>query len=360
LNDNSVYVPVLKAKDAELKALGALVPRVKDRIHPLLEVMPEGVADVKTGTRKSLDTHLAKTHARIVKCWGTSSPMFVDFIVDRGRVVGKKTVAKRVFDDFIADGVKFVPVTSLDASLPYQDEVRNAIRSTGSGACIRLRYQDFDPRVLPRRIEELRQFLGLGYAGTDVVIDLREINEEQVPPMVLAVQAVLAALPGVDQLRSLTVASAAFPRHIGDCERDAVTSLPRADWQLWGELRARAASLPRVPIYGDYGVTNPEFTEFDPKTMRVSAQMRYTTDDDFLVAKGRAIGFAPPTQTVAICSWIATRKEFRGGQFSAGDKYIADRAAGGATPGNPTTWLWAGTTHHLTLTQDQIAKQGAP
>jgi hypothetical protein len=352
--ESQTYVPVLKGKDAEFKALRDIAPAVKERILPLIEVMPEGFSDAKNGTRRSVDTHLAKTHARIVKCWGTTAPLFVDFLIERGRVVGQKTVARRVFDDLRADGVKFIPVTTLDAPLTYQDEVRTALQHTGQGACVRVGYRDFDPRTLPARFEDLRKFLGVGYASMDVVIDLREVTDDQVPPMVLAARAVLASLPGLEELRSVTLAGSSFPKHLGGCKPDSLNTMPRAEWRLWNEVASTSGGK-RIPMYGDYAIANPEYTEFDPKTMRVSAQMRYTADTEYIVAKGRALGFGAPDQTVTLCGWIVARKEFRGARFSPGDDYIAKRAARAATPGNPSTWRWAGTTHHLTFAQQQVA-----
>jgi Beta protein len=86
----------------------------------------------------------------------------------------------------------------------------------------------------------------------------------------------------------VVVAGAAFPRDLGGVPKNAITRIPRSDWRLYSEVAAEAATTgQRVPTYGDYAVAHPDPTlTVNPRFLNISASLRYTSDDHWLVAKG--------------------------------------------------------------------------
>lgn len=89
----------------------------------------------------------------------------------------------------------------------------------------------------------------------------------------------------------------------------------RAEWAVWKALRQR--SLARRPTFADYAIAHPEpSAEMDPRLMRISAQLRYTAGDEWLVFKERNIRDFGNEQFIRICERLATREEFRGSDFS--------------------------------------------
>ena len=117
-----------------------------------------------------------------------------------------------------------------------------------------------------------------------------------------------------------------------------------------------------MPSYGDYVVAHPKFEEPGPG-LNPSASIRYAADGHWVIMRGEGIrnddgpGLSQyPTNATLLCD----RPEFRGGDFSSGDRYIEKMAEeiaknGGGRTGNLKTWLQAGINHHLTLTVQQIA-----
>jgi hypothetical protein len=114
--------------------------------------------------------------------------------------------------------------------------------------------------------------------------------------------------------------------------------------------------LPRPDIiFGDYAISHPVQKELDPRTMRMSASIRYTTQENWLVVKGRNVRQYGFDQYFELCKTLVKRPEFSGKDYSWGDNYIADCAAGRTGPGNATTWRKVGTNHHLTVVEQEIA-----
>ena len=87
--------------------------------------------------------------------------------------------------------------------------------------------------------------------------------------------------------------------------------------------------------------------------MTIPASLRYSGDEDWLVAKGEAFsgrGGRGGETVPPVAQMIASHAEFRGADFSAGDRWIAEVATGTSSEtGDPSRWRWAGTNHHITL-----------
>ena len=131
--------------------------------------------------------------------------------------------------------------------------------------------------------------------------------------------------------------------------------LPRAEWLIWKALHARRDRLNRLPTFGDYAISHPVPREVDPRIIQRSAQIRYSTDDEFLVVKGRSIRLHGNEQHYDLAAQLVGRPEFHGDGFSWGDSYIAARARREPGTGNGMTWRKAGTSQHLAFATSQIA-----
>ena len=165
-------------------------------------------------------------------------------------------------------------------------------------------------------------------------------------------------VPQVAAWRQVVLAAASFPEDLSEVDAATVSTLPRREWELWSMLQRRPKLLPRQDfVFGDYGIAHPVPRELDPRTMRMSASIRYTTPDSWLVIKGRNVRQYGFEQYFDLCRALVNRPEYNGADFSWGDAYIAKCAERVSGPGNATTWRKVGTNHHLTLVARQIANQ---
>ena len=93
--------------------------------------------------------------------------------------------------------------------------------------------------------------------------------------------------------------------------------------------------------------------------MRMSASIRYTTADHWLIVKGKNVRQYGFDQYFELCRTLVELPEYSGENFSWGDRFIMRCARGSGGPGNATTWRKVGTNHHLTLVAQQLATVGA-
>ena len=76
--DHNHYVPILKGKDGEYRALKLLSPKVKEQFTPVIDVppMPKNYGDGRSG--KTLHQHISRIPGKIESSWGTKRPVFLD------------------------------------------------------------------------------------------------------------------------------------------------------------------------------------------------------------------------------------------------------------------------------------------
>jgi hypothetical protein len=358
VTEQPIYVPVLKGKEGEYGALEALPNDVRSRLMPLIEVPDVPYDYANEGSAKSLDDHLSGTAQRLKKCC-QRSPLFIDLPWFEGeeRLSDGRVALAAVLADCASQGVRAVPVVSRKKSPDYLSAAGRYSKETNSGACIRLFVADFGEDV-DVETEMHRLLNGLGVpdmSSIDLLLDLQDLEPDTTRAALVA-RSVFSMIPTKDEWRRIVLVAASFPEDLSDVDAATVTSLPRHEWELWRTLQKRPGLLPRRDIiFGDYGIAHPVTKELDPRTMRMSASIRYTTAKNWLVLKGRNVRQYGFDQYFDLCKELVGRPEYLS-DFSWGDGYIFDCAEGVTGPGNATTWRKVGTNHHITLVADQVAK----
>lgn len=352
-----MYVPMLKGKEGEFAALEMLNPDARADLMPLIEIpgVPYDYANERPA--KSLDDHVSGIAERLQRSW-RDGWLYVDlpWREDEEQLSDGRIALDAVLTSCAILGVKAVPVVSRASSAKCLEAAGRYSENEQAGACIRLIVEDFEEDIDPE-IEVDRLLTGLGrvsVSSIDLIIDLEDLGSDPGRALLVA-RSVFSMIPKKN-FRYMILAAASFPEDLSDVDAATTTTLPRREWELWKTLQRRPNLLPRRDlIFGDYAITHPVPKELDPRTMRMSASIRYTTRDSWLVVKGRNVRQYGFDQYFELCKELVQRPEYEGREFSWGDKYISDCADGMAGPGNATTWRKVGTNHHLTLVMREIA-----
>jgi len=357
--DQPLYVPILKGKEGEFAALEALNDSVKTQLTPLVEVPAVPYDYANERPTRSLDEHIAGVPERLKRCCG-SNPFYLDLpwfgaddqLSDGRAALGAILAACNRMD------VAAIPVVSRTSTPSYVSAARANVSGVRKNVCIRLLVEDFDEEIeLDAEVDRLISSLGFIDASTaDLVVDLEDLSTDSGRAALIA-RSVLSMIPRKDEWRRIVLAASSFPEDLSDVSAATITTLPRLEWDLWRSLQRRQAALPRRDlIFGDYAIAHPVTKEIDPRTMRMSANIRYTTENAWLVIKGRNVRQYGFDQYFELCRTLVEHPDYSGRDFSWGDKYIADCAEGMAGPGNATTWRKVGVNHHLTLVTKELAR----
>jgi Beta protein len=355
--DRTHYVPILKGRMGEYGALETLDPDIKDALTPLIEIPPIPLDWEEEQPDKTIDEHLAKVAVNFQKAIGLERTFFVDllWIPDSERMEDSSLPVDYVFRTARALRLLPVPVISLVSSDDFLAGVQDIIRVDRRGVALRIQREDFEEfDDLQREVLETIRKVSATPEETDLILDLRSILAPRQTDIDSLIE-LIGSTPRLSAWRSFTLSGTAFPENLSGMPPADSTLVRRTEWMLYRALRSRRRELERMPAFGDYTISHPEAPEVDPRIMRPSASIRYTTDEAWLILKGRNLRSNGFIQFHQVCRDLRKRPEYSGRRFSWGDGKISDCADERNGTGNLTTWRKVGTSHHLVFAVRQIA-----
>ncbi len=352
-----IYVPILKGKEGEYAALEYLYPDLKALIMPLIEVPAIPYDFASEAPAKSLDEHISNIPGKLHRACG-AMPFYLDvpWFGEEERIANGKTALETILTALADFDSAPVPVVYRDSSSALKAAAGTYSASTGSGVCVRLLVEDFEDDIdLEGEVARLLAIVAPDDAPADLIIDLEDLGSKAGTASLVA-RSVFSMLPCKARWRRMILAAASFPEDLSDVSAATVVTLPRLEWDLWKYLQKKRSSLPRPElIFADYAMAHPVGKSLDPRTMRMSANIRYTTKDNWLVIKGRNVKQYGFGQYFELSRLLVERPEYSGRAYSWGDTYIGDCADATQGPGNATTWRKVGVNHHITLVARGLA-----
>lgn len=353
--DHRYYIPCLRWKEGECQAVSRLRNTTKQKFTPLIEVPEIGWDFGKRKDIRTIDEHLKLFVKRIHKKWG-NSPCFVDLTLispDRRMVNGIHPV-RFIFDELRTINSQAIPVTGLDRDGAYQKEVKSALSKNNLGLCLRILIEQAARSSFKEEIDFLLPSLEISFNNCDFILDLDTPNFLPLEGFSMAIKAVVSKLPYLGDWRTFTLLGASFPKSMGGI-KIGITSIPRYEWQLYKILVSnfQKARL-RLPTFGDYAISHPEFSEFDMRLAKPPVKIRYTIDDRWYIVKGKNYKDYGYGQYHELSKQILNSDYYYGPSFSWGDQYIQECANGGKT-GNLTMWVKVDTNHHIEKVTQDIA-----
>lgn len=340
-----VYCPVIKGKINDIKAMAFVAPALAENVKPLFELPPFKPTDNREEVLSRFAMRLAKLYS--------GRPCYVDFpLLKPGANTSGGELALDVgLGQLNAMHILFEPVYGFDRDEALWDVViRQAIRS--GGMLLRLDPDDLEfPEETVERILDLRRF-GLDLRMLDVMIDRRYVASR------------VAAISGVGEIaefienlatattvRNVIVAASSAPKTVAEIDKDGYGEVSRNELTLWATLATER--LPIRPVFGDYGVIHPDFSDLTMST-HINGKIRYTQGATFHIHRGHSLRLGDKyDQYRRLSAAVINSRHYQGNTFSYGDRYIFDCATGHAGTGNPGTWVLVDQNHHISYAVDQ-------
>lgn len=355
--DKRHYVPVVLTRRGERGALALLSAGARTALTPLFVVHPRDYDYEHSRYRKTVPEHLQDLPRHLVDAWGVR-PALVDVSYVEDHPVGAAGEAPLVWftAEAAARGLPLVPVVAPSSRPDYRAAAAVVAARDGLGACLRLGPGDWPSAIGQPALDAVLAGLGIGPSDVDLVLDLGgEVGSLAEP----AVRAELTGLPHLTSWRSLVVTGTGMPATIPAGR--GVHRIPRREWTLYRRLVTGAPALPRVPTFGDYVIASPDpVIDVDPRIMSISASLRYTCDDEWLVPKGELFkGSAGRSRGGAamlpVAELLRAEAKYRAGHCGL-ERWVTDMLASPptGTPGPPEVWRKWGTKHHLELVTEAL------
>lgn len=344
------YVPVLFTKAGERDALGDVDDHQKRAFTPLFVVHPIDWDFEVNQPKKTIDDHLDKLPDNLDKVW--EHPAFIDTLhVEDETMADGRDPLEWIVARAAENGRQFIPVIAPERRREALDAARNLLASgITSDVCLRLGIENWGDE---QQIDDLLTAVGVGRAETHLVLDLRG---DAGPASRLALSGTLRGLPSPNEWKTLTVAATAMPQ--APPSGHGVHEIPRQEWINYRAIVDGGSFGERQPTFGDYAIAYPDpFDDVDPRVLQISAKLKYTCDDKWLLGRGGLFkgtggrgGGGESIRPVAAA--ISSHPEFAIPHCTGEDWIVA--AAGTGPTGAPRTWVRVGTAHHILRVLGQI------
>ncbi|MBC8724993.1 hypothetical protein F6X37_26450 [Paraburkholderia sp. 31.1] len=347
-----VYVPFVKGKENDIKAVGSLAKSIREITKPLIETMPINPEEPAIGEHVHKFCRYIKKHAPL----GDVLVDFYGLLPDALMPDGTNAI---LFGYSLLRGFgrQVTPVYGFDRNDNLWPQLGKIIAGFGKGFAFRLGRDDLVDYLFDETwgaIVERSGEMGLQESSVDLILDfgsLSGLDSEEIKETVVSF---LFHNPRAKFYRSIIVSSSSALKTVGEIEQDHMTEVTRHELHLWSELWNDMPGDVK-PIYGDYGVIHPDFSDAGPN-QNMNAKIRYTVGDKILYFRGH--GLRRPKkdyeQYYALARQVVTDDRYRKRKFSYGDTYLDNCARGQIKPGTPSTWILADMSHHMTYVAQQV------
>jgi len=334
------YVPIVKCKMGEQKALLNLDDTVKDSVIPLIEIPLFTQAMIKKGA--TVDSVIAsfwgnrKFYFYFMPDWYSDYDDFNEFLVEKIKPLCKNANAIPVID------------------LSLVDYVNDWTDISANGVTIRIRNNEFGD--IEDILNQLFNDTILQRKKTNLLFDLQYISENDLFSKTSMIKAAFSDLEKANEFESIIISCASFPKQFTSIESRKIYRFKRIENEIFANALKLSERFNFNYVYSDYGPSDIAENGF-VIGMSPNFKIKYTAFDDYLFIKGIQIkkGGLDIENVQALAKILIECSEYSGDYYSWGDKNIYDIARGILkSSGNLTTWVAYAMNHHITFITDQI------
>lgn len=345
------YIPIIKGKKYDLRALGQLPTENRILIKPLIELPP-------TPQNSGVDEYLNKFIQNLIK-YGGQGRLFVDFYgFLPGETIKNGTLTTIAgYESLLNDAQQQVtPVYGFGRDDMLWEQLGQVVKLHDQGFCFRLEEDDLEEDAAEETWENIltrSEQLGCSLNNIDILIDLRDVRLKSINEKVNLITDFWLLKPKEIMFRSLAIAGSSAPKDVSVIPEDSTGKIERKELLIWANLKTNMVDSDNF-IYSDYGVVHPDFAAYDlPVGGSANCKIRYTAGNNIIIFRGHKRA-GDTGQPHLLASKVRSNPIYCGRDFSFGDQYIDDVADHKKGPGNLGNWLLADMNHHLTYTSIQI------
>lgn len=347
------YVPILKARVAEIEAL-LLRPKPLS-LTPYFELQKASIpgknTDGSSKRSKSAVTDASYFLDDIVRLWGRDYYLDVSRVASHGDKHGWWGLVSHLSTLIPSSGRLIPALAETDTDTAWAAAKPLALQA--GRAAMRVTMPQTNPSALAATLSNAALHVGVPMANIDVVLDWGDKMEESTILLDALEAASEAAIAGLGITHG-EIITAGTPNSKSFVQAGYWTAT-RREWWLW----LRLISGGHAVTYGDYSLYPP--TDPVPAAAQYG-HLRYSSGDQLHVHRkarpttGGGLGAAYK----ACCVDLVGGTHFLGAGFSAADLEYHNLSAGIGEAKTPTDWRRHAATHHFALVQSQLMSPPAP
>lgn len=352
------YVPFLKLKQNEIRAIGDLDKEVNEDIIPFFDITQiEDLGD------KVLKENLISRKKDIEKNFKNSQLLYIDNYDHQDSSNCNYELVLETYKN-----LNIIPVIGIDRDDEHIDSVIDYLGTKDSNKKLAIRFNVSDIQSFNIIKDDIEDYLIPCIKlcnDLHIIIDLRIIDENNINYLENRVTKFIYEIEKYLLCNKIIITSSIFPPIIGKIiKTNQIATIDRLEHKIWGNIKKNLFNNNNL-IFGDYTNVSPDYAE---PTISMSIiqnvmtpKVSYTEENTYYLIRGKAFksskyGF---DQYFFIAQNVIKKSFFRGEKYSLGDKYIYDR---GIVPrsekikkgGNPSSWIRNTICSHITFIRDII------
>jgi hypothetical protein len=360
---DNIYIPILKAKPSEFKALEHTTENVNNRIVPLFDISDPDTSlkgYIKADTPKcDYIDDIVKDIAKFRK----NKPVLFDGHgwFDDNYTETHEHVYSYMFRKLSEAGTSPIPVVGYDRwELP---DYKQALKSINNNdAClIRLdsdAFEDaYDPEYFLNRLNDILISLNVSANNSALFLDFADVSKSNILEVTEKASRILELTSNYN-FKYYVIAGCSMPPYINEAVKkpDSASIILRKEMVAWKAIKSNYPSL--NVIFGDYGVRGPNAAPPGTIAPEMNGKLRYTVTNEYLVSRGHSQTKSDKWgQMVQVCDRVVKSGYFIGAGFSWGDEYIYQCSIGEAHAGGAKLWIAVDTNHHMAFVVAEIIEE---
>ena len=321
------YVPFLKAKSNEIKAISELASHVRKSICPFFDYPRK--AGLKEAEFKAA---VEKTVRSLEKHLGTNDEFYFDnYDIDDAVKVGAKHNYQFLLESLAAFPV--IPVVSVDRSAAHLSAV-SALKAAGKLQsdiiAFRITPEDFEEFAIIK--DDIESDLGPVFAqfdAIDLIFDCRVCTTLDPANTAAQIKKFSRKFCTDYNVRRVVVTGSSIPASVGEILNvDSERMIQRHELEIY-QLSKTIHDHANL-TFGDYTTVSPLYSDVDlaPEILQniMTAKLTYTLVDSHFFIRGGALKTKGRGQYFGLANKLCAKKFFRGAGYSAGDGYFDQKS----------------------------------
>ncbi len=353
---NNKYVPILKGKSGEFRALNNLPSEIKDAIVPIIDLVkftPQSSKYTQGKRQQTFDDYVNAIIKYFRIRWEYNRLIYIDgYLLNKNKKLSNGySPLKFIFDTLLNENYLAIPVFHIEQSDNRKNEIKVLSKKINKGIALRVPFNNGSG--LDKVIKEAINFLEIYPTKIDLIIDLQDLSSVDIKKYETLVSNEINQLENLGNYRSLVLAGGTFPRDLQKIPADSLRTIPRNMWNCWRNI-VDTKELKRLPSYADYCISHRLMAETNGAPPNPSASIRYTHENKFYIYRGRGLKEYKHSQYYEEAEALLNSKHFYGRHHCVGDEFIFKCGTEKKKPGSPEKWRWVGTAHHITVVVNQL------
>ena len=306
------YVPFLKTKNYEFKALSQLRQEIKTHIIPFLDIHRK---------EKEYDEETYKNHIMYVKTKILKSEIY-QFYIDDIDINTNFCINRRCSYDYLMKNffdISYIPVLGIHRIKERQEIIfSNAEFVKTSTVAIRINVTDLAIPMVKDKLEDIATKLSPIYSNIHLIIDCRYCEQKDIETYSQIISKYIYEVKIL--FSKIIITGSSLPVSFSEIKLHNIKEIERTEIMIWKKCSSRITLH-----FGDYTLVPVSYYD-KPRQLyypTITAHIIYTYADKFVIYRGGRLSKEGYEQYKDICIRISQEPFFRGDKYSSGDYFLA-------------------------------------